>query len=531
MPHHPLLNNYDVLAEVFRYFDPYPDSSLKVDKRSRKTLAQSARVCKTFANPALDLLWKTLETFEPLLKVLNIHGTCCFGRSDPSTTELDRLRQYTLRIRKIKHCSELGHLYHYVLFTLSDRYGWNPSLPGLVSLSWDQLTAFDPSLSMLASPSLRELHIAFPSGTFAFIRYVADGHQQDPIGGLLHAVFSRTPYLQKLSISGYMHSSPLSSILGLRHLRKIALKAPSYPVDWSTFCALSAMENLVDLTTPIEFNEGYHETTPGATFSVLCRVELEGTILDLSRALMLITSTNLESLKICARITFADSMSDFHNLVGTLKRLDWTSSYAVVLDVVTFQIPAIHEQIATLIRPFLHFDNLTYLSVRTQARPLLWDEDLLEMAKAWPQLESLEVAPKTSDCTYGILPSFDTIIKVTRRCSKLQSLRVPFSIDIQALVSQEMQLRDAFPHSLRFLDLGLLWFDLTEFAKSKPMVIARIMDRLFPNLDIETCRKSIGNLDSFGIFDPLVSQRQWTSIMLAYIQDDRGRRAATIGIP
>jgi hypothetical protein len=61
--HHPLTIN-EILTLVLEYFSGV-NGELDL-----QTLAAAARTCKSFKDPALDILWRSLDDFDPLLELL-----------------------------------------------------------------------------------------------------------------------------------------------------------------------------------------------------------------------------------------------------------------------------------------------------------------------------------------------------------------------------------------------------------------------------------------------------------------------------
>jgi hypothetical protein len=55
----------DILREIFSYIDYIPLHNYASPKF--KSLAALARTCKTFHDPAMDLLWADIHDLEPLL--------------------------------------------------------------------------------------------------------------------------------------------------------------------------------------------------------------------------------------------------------------------------------------------------------------------------------------------------------------------------------------------------------------------------------------------------------------------------------
>ena len=60
--------NEDVIRHIFENFDIQPGSQTAV--QTRKDLFSAAKVCKAFAEPALDALWRVIPSLLPLLLLL-----------------------------------------------------------------------------------------------------------------------------------------------------------------------------------------------------------------------------------------------------------------------------------------------------------------------------------------------------------------------------------------------------------------------------------------------------------------------------
>ena len=75
--HRGLSDVHDVLYIIFRYLDPglqETDSHGGDSAQARWTLANIAISCKAFSDHALDVLWESLPSDAPLLRLLEILG-------------------------------------------------------------------------------------------------------------------------------------------------------------------------------------------------------------------------------------------------------------------------------------------------------------------------------------------------------------------------------------------------------------------------------------------------------------------------
>lgn len=64
MEHHRCLDIYEILEHIFRLL------SSREGGRHLRTLAALARTCKSFSEPALDLLWHSQTSLVPLISNL-----------------------------------------------------------------------------------------------------------------------------------------------------------------------------------------------------------------------------------------------------------------------------------------------------------------------------------------------------------------------------------------------------------------------------------------------------------------------------
>ncbi|KAF9041382.1 hypothetical protein BJ165DRAFT_1488635 [Panaeolus papilionaceus] len=65
-----LLNNRDVLTAIFDFLQVTSDMKSEERSETRKALIAAAKSCNAFSEPALDVLWHTLPSMLPLLRLL-----------------------------------------------------------------------------------------------------------------------------------------------------------------------------------------------------------------------------------------------------------------------------------------------------------------------------------------------------------------------------------------------------------------------------------------------------------------------------
>ena len=58
----------EILSNIFSHYDPYPWTA--AGRNDLRLLAALARTCRTFKEPALDMLWQNLRDLSPLAQCL-----------------------------------------------------------------------------------------------------------------------------------------------------------------------------------------------------------------------------------------------------------------------------------------------------------------------------------------------------------------------------------------------------------------------------------------------------------------------------
>lgn len=65
-----VLWNSDILSHVFEYLGMDDGSPSEEEGTGRKHLYWAALTCKTFVDPALDVLWRSMRSLMPLIQIL-----------------------------------------------------------------------------------------------------------------------------------------------------------------------------------------------------------------------------------------------------------------------------------------------------------------------------------------------------------------------------------------------------------------------------------------------------------------------------
>lgn len=136
---------------------------------SHATLASLARTCRTFQEPALDILWKNINGFEPLIACLpecvgniDIRGRLTLERP-PLNGECRLIGRYTQRIRSLTvFPTHLVSIDDQIVQAFISAPSPTVLLPNLRSLGWwDDRECFFPLLRTLSGSTITSLPSEF----------------------------------------------------------------------------------------------------------------------------------------------------------------------------------------------------------------------------------------------------------------------------------------------------------------------------------------------------------------------------------
>ncbi|KAH9913354.1 hypothetical protein B0H21DRAFT_385867 [Amylocystis lapponica] len=226
----------------------------------RRTLAKTARVCKAFSDPALNILWRHLFTLLPLfnlfpVSLLTFPGDpkyCLDG--EVAEHDLERFQRYARRVRSVAYYGAPGPIDPSVYFYVSRELNGVSLLPCSRSLHWIQESAYDTSITTLLSPSLRALYLDLEfadSEMTKSISYNANSGQYIALEMLLERAFQVSPFLEEFTIMYLYHPPKMFPFSTLQHLSKVLFLSCSALTISHAFQTLSALPNLVHLVLDI----------------------------------------------------------------------------------------------------------------------------------------------------------------------------------------------------------------------------------------------------------------------------------------
>ncbi|KAH9927032.1 hypothetical protein B0H21DRAFT_826508 [Amylocystis lapponica] len=502
---HRALRCPDILYEIFDHLDLVPEQlsgrptiwpSLRYTVISRATkqsafhpnrvvLANAACSCKAFSSPALNLLWKRLDSFQPLLQLFSCfqpippesavdwplrRRTCLYMSADPAPGEWTRFQQYAQYVQSIAFTTSEAidlSVFSWLLRHNKDQ----PPLPALQNMIWDgalKINVYNAHRSDIPRP----------------VQDIVNGH-------FLADVMAASPALQELTIhtiNATVPAGPMTTGNICRHLRKLDLIGCD-GLDGLSLCVLSNLDDLRDLAI---------------TLPATAAPEVEG-----KSAFALLTGGFHNVQQLCVNGT-AQQLLSFLGVVAprllrVLKIRDLSPSLNVplrrgVLETVASRYPTLRHMTCNFrgapgdetalgalmdtLQPLLTLSRLEELVMKLGSGvPLAWTaRDVRAMAYAWPRITVLWLDYEVHHGGHAPapVPPVHALVDLARHCPRLRELCLPaMNIDADTLLY-----RPTLPvlRGMRHLRLRCRDCETTE-AISMQYDVAKFIDRMFPALE------------------------------------------------
>ncbi|PPQ86105.1 hypothetical protein CVT25_003672 [Psilocybe cyanescens] len=168
-----VLGNQDLLELAFSFFDIHPKhilfSPVKLNKNYRsdsKYLLWASMTCKAFFEPAMNVLWRSVDEWMPLIKLIptlikqgNVYTTSRSIRQK----DMQRFHVYARRIRHLQFIGSTHHLSYHIIRSISQNRQFK-TFPTLQILSIPRFGSIVPEnvplLYLLPSSTLSKVSIA-----------------------------------------------------------------------------------------------------------------------------------------------------------------------------------------------------------------------------------------------------------------------------------------------------------------------------------------------------------------------------------
>ncbi|KAF8550680.1 hypothetical protein OG21DRAFT_1513704 [Imleria badia] len=438
---HHALRLEEILLNIFGHcYSPSPINRQHVPH----DLATLARTCRTFKEPALDILWTELVNLSPLVRCVpeashRVHPGYKVGQflvfivkhryrchikwysfTRPlQEAEWDTIRSYARRVRSIRHC--MKELNWDSVKTLFNPPTPDPMFPNLRVLCWEFvfITEIFPLMHHLAIPSLASLEI---SVVFGDVPPLHSFFQLYFFGDLCPNI--KTFRVRMLRPRVGFDECISGLVRRWRNLQDVYCSFVS--LDSSTLLHLSRMPFLTNLSFTLNAVVVDHITSSASIllFSKLRNLEIYSQPLELvSRLLPHIQLPIIESLAV-----YIDSCPLKHILRSHLVAVQNSCARHSLVSMQLTQTPPtsstdqrLERYLLTLddLRPCMVFDQLRRLDINIASTVKVTDNDLLELASACPHLEYLLINEEWGWHTAGgITP--DGLLQLLQRLGSLR---------------------------------------------------------------------------------------------------------------
>ncbi|KAF9461811.1 hypothetical protein BDZ94DRAFT_1263050 [Collybia nuda] len=473
-----VLDDEDILQRIFEHF-----RNLEARSTSGRPVSQNnallwaALTCKSFLNPVLNVLWYSMKSMIPLLKLLgpfhSNNGTYVI-RGTIQPKDWERYNYYAYRVREFTYKGDNGDdckLAFHTRVRIAQLWT-SPLLPALRRFICPEVQA--PGLF---------IHFLFLSPTIEYIElHQISDIEDEAIGTFLSTLVEGVPSLKHLSMSGWLSDQSLSFIPELKQLRSLNLSGIAMPISADLLRQIGTLESLSDFSIDLS-SSSYVQFKLEGGFLQLRNLRLNASYSIARDVLTQIETPNLEGVQLVAPVGLHPS--GWEEQCKSLLELissRWSKLRSISLD---HEGLYEHDILPThVLSPLLQLSHLRSVEIRSFIF-LTSSADVLQYALAWPCLQSLCLPVDPEDPTDV---SFTTLIHLANLCPNLRFLQLPFDIGI----TPPLPMSPSPQHQLETLALG---GSNTAPDFRSLILVARYIDRLFSSL--KSLRRATVMIESY----------------------------------
>ncbi|KAG1723265.1 hypothetical protein EDB19DRAFT_1763720 [Suillus lakei] len=511
----------ELLIHILR--EVYNDEGPNI-RQGIKDIARVSKVCKTFRDPALDFLWRDIDSLLPLLRLLPLeiqeeHGDkarLSKVLEDFKSPERQRYNSISSRVRTLSFSEPHEPIPRSLINDIVDYNIFLTPRVDVLRLRISSETGLR-LLPALITPELTDMSLSFDENLYVFGRPLDLG---DLIKSVYMTIFRCAPKLVHFSAVDLHEALPFLSLtkaLGQDYLDMACLQSLTHASFYITAVSLpqvldltSQLRKLEDLT--IQVCEKPFEEIPRLssfapeTFSSLKNVTFDGSpdvissIFSAFPANRTIQSailrmhglyTNADIALVLLGVASAASKESLQKIIMTsvLSSNDlgqWDADSGINTHQFTLDIHAIE--------PALQFQNLEIFSACLGVPLYLTDEDHLRIAQTWRSVQLLYLSSIVQRVVWTHKPpaSIASLVHYARYCRRLKALGVCLDASTKASVDACMQAVDAYENisetnlslpspSIQMVEFGPSWLECN-FDPVQINSLAKAFTRVFSNL-------------------------------------------------
>ncbi|KAK7435415.1 hypothetical protein VKT23_019677 [Stygiomarasmius scandens] len=473
----------EILEEIFNYLtQPYTLRSfdkMKLEVPSRRELLSCVLACKAFSLPALRVLWHTLDSMMPLLKLLpnfKIVDDCYVLVGSIDNASSQRFDFYSLMVKRFLHrglydmwddCDITDSVYHHLSIMRP------MPLPSLTSFYYDVTDTEDPFhwMSFFLSASLKAAYVHIhPRNEADLLIYLSLVREVAPSFNQLvveNEVESTTCYLEVASQLENLHTLHLT-FPGSGH------SSPSFQHDVRRFGALQFLEELRVESENEEWISG--DCQVAGQFPSLKRLYLGGSHSLVVTFLDVCQDAPLELLQMLGELDNVACQGIFKTVARQWSETLTSFSIDPVItsegnlgDLVNF---------SNFIEPLYSSHRLRVFRLMSSRAIYMTDTDVAKLCDAWPHLTNLEINVAARGVTDS--PTQVSLLTLSQRCPKLKQVTLPLYLsDIPPLNDDIALSLPLSSHKLEKIDILI---NENTPVNPDPILVAFHLDATFSHL-------------------------------------------------
>ncbi|KAG6335335.1 hypothetical protein ID866_3746 [Astraeus odoratus] len=477
---HPCLLVHELLLHIIGFLAE--DATLRTPCPSgNRDIARFARTCKSFMDPALDVLWHTQCALSPLVMCLpyDVWSRRVFDKihfiREPSTDDWVKLQRYSHRI----------HVFS------------GPKIPGLSGVDDGILkTIFAPQLFHELFPSVHHLDFnifSTASVTFPLLPGVLSSRlvrlsftvpqwcHPDAFLDVVDSIHERASSLQVLNINSFASSPGLEVRLSEDQVPQLSTLSLSVRlrITPDSLCCLVQLQNLrvLSIKLPDNYVIAYRPLRP--SFPALRRIKVTAPSLDMCSALLSsITSSKLEEIAIsydaqapCTSLrAFFQEVQHIHDRSCGFHTLKLQHNLQL-----TSSIDPPFVILAPTLAPLLACSRLRVLCLINLGSFDINDQFVGQAALAWSAIEELRL--RSLPWTTSHSTSFASFRELVEHCPRLRRLYMAF--DARIVPDGGLGNAESAPQTLSFS-----MFNVYNSQIADARAVARYLRTVVPRLKI-----------------------------------------------
>ncbi|KAJ6468535.1 hypothetical protein C8R47DRAFT_1223334 [Mycena vitilis] len=465
----------EVVGLVFGHFNADKDA---------KDLATLARTCRTFQDPALDVLWYHQNTLMNVLlclpaglwarKSLEVSDRVLMNLSlsrNIVPSDWDLARNYARRVKSLHLDNESHDLRQpYVIpFRETLRSARTPGdylLPNLKKLEWDIMGTPTDFIDLFLGPKLSSI---------SFTGYPAM---------LLPTLAKRYPHLAEIDLRSVDRATvdlPVnlearsSLVRTLTDVRSVKMGT----IDSAALMHLGQLSTLQNLQVTIPSTTSLIEAGERTMFSSLRTADIEVGDANAVHFIDLLRTWNDPPLRLFSasldNYPSQTELEDLYSVLGShvspnyllLLKLELLTSSPIL------QSPDTSRHPDHLLRHLFPFTNLVTLSIRVPSGFDLTDATISAMASAWPNIHDLQLAADVQ--IHSAQGTLRGIQALAERCPHLQHLQL--AIDATVIPAPRLA-----PAPRLVVQEALVLFNVGESRINNAFAVARFLSSIFANV-------------------------------------------------